>query len=210
MNLKPTLLILCALAAMLSACATSSVKKTWKSPACPGPVGKIAVLAIADRGSVRQAFENRFVDQLAEKGSAAVTTFDLLSLSQIKQDKRAAADRLNGSGAEALLILRPIDRTSSYREVRPGGERWAPVVADSDPMGWYGYYSVGFMDLSPTYGSLTEWVFLETVLYDLKTEQRLWSGLTQTKLKEETDRVAEMDPLVSRILAAMRKDGVIR
>ena len=43
-----------------------------------------------------------------------MVTFDLLSLPQIKEDKRAAADRLRASGAEALLILRLVDVGSSY------------------------------------------------------------------------------------------------
>ena len=66
------------------------------------------------------------------------------------------------------------------------------------------------MNMSPTYGSLKQDVYLETALYDLKTEKRLWSGLSKTVIKEFTDRVAEMDPLVAKIVSAMRKDGVIR
>jgi hypothetical protein len=66
------------------------------------------------------------------------------------------------------------------------------------------------MDMSSTYGSLKQTVCLETSLYDLKTEKRLWFGLTQTVVKENMDRVAEMDPLVGKIIAAMQKDGVVR
>ena len=117
---------------------------------------------------------------LAKTGSPAVTTFDLLSLPQIKQDKRAAADRFGASGAEVLLILRLINKTSSYREMRPGPERYAPVLTGLDSMGWYDYYSVGFMDMGATYGSMKESVYLESALYDLKTEKRLWSGVTRT------------------------------
>jgi len=69
---------------------------------------------------------------------------------------------------------------------------------------------VGFMDMSPTYGNLKEKVNLEASLYDLKTEKRLWSAVTQTVVTEDMDRVAEMDPVVEKIVAAMRKDGVIR
>jgi hypothetical protein len=66
------------------------------------------------------------------------------------------------------------------------------------------------MDMSSTYGSLKQTVYLETSLYNLKTEKRVWSGVTQTVVTENMDRVAEMDPLIEKILAAMRKDGVIR
>jgi hypothetical protein len=203
-------LSLCALATLLCSCAATSLKKTWKAPDCQQPVGKIAVLAIEGRGLVRQGFENRFVAQLTKAGASAAVTYDLLTLAEIKQDKRAAAERFRASGAEAILILRLVDTSSSYRESRAGNERYVPVLTGVDSVGWYDYYSVGFMDMSSTYGTLKQTVYLETSLYDLKTEKRLWSGLTKTVVRENMDRVAEMDPLVEKFVAAMLKDGVIR
>jgi hypothetical protein len=52
-------------------------------------------------------------------------------------------------------------------------------------------------------------VCLDTSLFDLKTGRRLWSGLTQTVLKEEADRIEELSKLVTKVLVAMRQDGVI-
>jgi hypothetical protein len=204
------LLSYCAAAALLCSCAATSVKQTWKSPDCNQPVGKVAVLTIEERPELRQGFENRFVRQLSKAGSPAETSFDLLSLAEIKQDKRAAAERLLASGAEALIILRLMDTTTLSREVQPGGERYAAMITGVDPMGWYDYYSFAYVSMSPVYGYSKQTIYLETSLYDLKTEKRVWTGLTKTVLKENMDRLAEMDPLVEKILAAMRKDGVIR
>ena len=210
MAAMPHPLALCALATLLCSCAATSVKKTWKSPDCTQPVGKMAVVTIEERGLLRQGFENRFVAQLTKAGASALVTYDLLSLPEIKADKRAAADRLLASGAEAILILRLTDVSSSYRESRAGSERYAPMLTGINNVGWYDYYSVAFMDMSSTYGNLKQTVYLETGVYDLKTEKRLWSGITQTVVKENMDRVAEIDPLIEKIVAAMRKDGVIR
>jgi hypothetical protein len=113
------------------------------------------------------------------------------------------------NGAEAVLIVRLVDKISAYREYQPGRERYAPVVTGYDTLGWYDYYSVAFMGLSATYGNSSDKVFLETSLHDLKTEKRLWSALTQTVVTERMDRVAELDPLIEKIVAAMRKDGVV-
>jgi len=208
LNMKIHPLCLCMLAALLCSCASTSVKQTWKSPDFQQPVGKVAVVAIERRGLVRQGFENRFVAQLAKHGSTAMVTFDQLSLDEIKQDRRAAADRFQSNGADVVLILRLVDTATFYRESQPGGERYAGAVTGVTPMGWYDYYSVGFMNMSPTYGTLKQTVYLEAVLYDLKSERRLWSGLTRTVVSENMDRVAEMDPLVEKIVASMRKDGV--
>jgi hypothetical protein len=203
-------ILLPALAALLCSCAVTSIKQTWKSPDCKPPAGKVAVLTIEDRPGLRQGFENRFVKQLAKAGSPAETTFDLLSLAEIKQSKSASAERLRASGAEVLLVLRLMDTATYDRQVRPGGELYAPMITGYDPVGWYDYYSVAYVSFSPTYGYSKQTIYLETSLYDLKTEKRLWAGITQTVLKENMDRLAEMDPLVEKILAAMRKDGAIR
>jgi hypothetical protein len=173
-------------------------------------VGKVAVLTIEERGLLRQGFENRLAAELTKAGSPAVVTFDQLSLPEIKEDKRAAADRFRNMGADALLILRTVAASSSYRESRPAGESYVSTITGFESMGWYDYYSMGFMDMSSTYGSLKYTVYLEATLYSLNTEKRLWSGLTRTILKDNMDRVAEMDPLVEKIVAAMLKDGVIR
>ena len=207
-NMKLRPLALCALAALCCSCAATSVKKTWKSPDCQQPVGKIAVLAVDERSLLRQGFENRFVRYLANAGASAEVTFDLLSLPQIKEDKRAAADRFLASGAEALVILRLVDVGSSYHVSRVGGELSAPGIAGVDAT--FDDFGGELMDMSSTYGDLTQTVGLQTSLYDLKTEKRLWFALTQTVLKENMDRIAQMDPLVEKIVAAMRKDGVIR
>jgi hypothetical protein len=207
LKLRP--LVLCGAAVLLCACAATKVQNTWKSPNCPQPVGKIAVLAIEERGLVREGFENRFVRQLAQTGAPAVVTFDLLSLPDIKEDKRAAAERFRATGAQTVLIVRLAGKASSYHESRAGDERYVGTVTGIDTMGWYDYYSVAFMDMSPTYGNLKQTAYIEANLYDLTTEKRLWSGLTQTVMREDMDRVSEMDPVVEKFVAAMRKDGVV-
>ena len=206
----PRLLAPAALAAVLCSCAVTSVKKTWKSPDCKQPVEKIAVLTIEERGLLRQGFENRLVTQLDKAGSPAVATFDQLSLPEIKEDKRAAAARFRGLGADSVLILRTVSVSSSYHETQPTGERYTSTITGFESTGWYDYFSMGFMDMSSTYGNLKYTVYLEASLYSLSTEKRLWSALTKTVLKDNTDRVAEMDPLVGKIVGAMVQDGVIR
>src|SRR5262245_10154758 len=60
------------IAVLLSSCATTSIKSTWKSPDFNGaPVQKVAVLAVAERVSVRTALEHRFANQLGKAGQAA-------------------------------------------------------------------------------------------------------------------------------------------
>jgi hypothetical protein len=200
----------CALAALLCSCAATSVKKTWKSPDFAGkPITKAAVLTVDDRGFLRRGFENRFTSQLKEAGVTAIPSYELLSLPEINRDKPAAAERLRSAGAEAIIILRLVDTATYYREVRPGGERYAETITGFETTGWYNYYSVAYTDMSPTYGNEKRYIYLQTGVFDLATSKCQWSGLTETVFTESMDRVAEMDPIVTKVLAAMRKDGVI-
>ena len=198
-----------ALVAVLCSCASTSVKKTWKSPESTHPVSKIAVLAVDERGDVRRVLEGWLAAEIQKRGTSAILSSDHLSLADINQDKKAAAERLKSAGADAILIMRLHDIASSYRESRPGPERYAETITGYEHDYWYGYYTVAYTEMSPTYGNLKQKVYLETLLFDLGTAKCLWSGLTLTVVTENMDRLAEVGPLTAKVVDAMAKDGVL-
>lgn len=200
---------LCLVAALVAACAATSVKQSGKSPDFQGPLGRTAVLAVVQRGDFRTGLENRLAQALEARGTSVRTTYDVLPLDVIRQDKHAAADRLSAEGVEALLILRLRDRSSSYREYRSGDGRWAPVLGGVETVGWYDFYNIGFMDMGATYGAARDVISLEFVVFDLRSEKPVWSGITETYVTDATDRLAEVDHIVAKMIAAMRKDGVV-
>lgn len=204
------ILSLCALA-LLCSCAGTKIKQTWKSPGYDGgAVGEVAVLGVVDRGLLRQGIENRFVRQLGEGQQPALTTFDLFTLPEAKENKDAAAERLRAAGAEAVLIVRLADSALDYREMRVGPERYAGVTTGFESWGWYDYYTMAFVDLSTTYTSTKEKVYVDVSLFDLKTEKRLWSAITKSVLDYDTDGLAELDALVGIVVTRMRADGLVR
>ena len=192
----------------LCGCAATSLQQVWKSPTYTGgPVQKIAVLAIDERELYRSSVESHFNSQLTQHGQRAFVTYDLLTLPAIKADKEAAAAKLRERGADALLLVRLANSSSSTHEVRGGADYFAPTFSGGD---WYGYYSVAFMDMGTVWGGTVQEVCLETSIFELKTGQRVWSGTTYTMLKENADRITELSSLVGKVLAAARKDGVVR
>ncbi|MCU0788010.1 MAG: hypothetical protein MUC91_07435 [Verrucomicrobia bacterium] len=208
---------LAACAVLLCSCASTKVKDTWVSPSYTGgPVGKVAILAVEERGIVRTGFENRLARELGRTGQPVVLTYELLSLSEIKEDRQAAAARLREAGAEVILITRLVSSEADTRSVRAGEERYAPVTTGFSPglpygpYGWYGYYELAYQDMSTVWGSQNRKVRLECSLFDLADGQRLWACLTETALKENADRVAEVDPWVSEVVGALRKDGLVK
>lgn len=193
-------------------CATSAIKQTWKSPAYQaGPVKKVAVIGVDERGLVRQGFENRFVRELKAHGQEAVVTHDLMGLPEIKADKLAAATRLRSAGADAVLIVRLVDKVSYDRQVRATAERQVESVTGMDDYyGWYNYYEVAYSDFGVIWSSSEQKVFLDSSLFELGKGSRVWSALTLTTLKDKTDRLVAVDDLVAEVVGAMSKDGVTR
>lgn len=191
-------------------CASTSLKQTWKSPThTGGPVQKIAVLAVDERHQFRASVESHFVFQMDQRGQGAFMTHDLMTLPAIKEDKAAAAAKLGQQGADTLLLVRLASSSSSFGEVRATHSAYTPVIGGYETGNWYDYYTVAFMDMSAVWGHSKRETCLETILFDLKTEQRIWSGVTETVLKEEADRIEALSDLVTKVLNALRKDGLI-
>ncbi len=210
--MKTTVVCTTAIAVMLCAgCHTTSIKTAWKSPDfASGPVQKVAVVAVADEGLVRGGLENRFFNQFAKRGQQALTTYKTLALQEIKDDKEGAAAKLRQAGADSVLILRLVDTTTRSAEVRQSREAYAPGTAGLPGDGWYNWYSAAFTDMSIIRGSTRQDVFLDTTLFDLGTGKRLWSCVTDTVLKDDVDRLKVADAFVAKVVAALRRDGIVR
>ena len=210
--------ILAGCALLLCSCAApTSVKETWTSPSYTGgPVGSVAVLAVTEQGMIRTGLENRFARELGRTVETVVPTHKYLSLSEIKEDKEAAATRLHEAGVQTVLITRLTSSEEQAHSVRVGNERYSPVVTGYSPgvpyggyHGWHGYYTLAFQDMGTVWSSQTKKVYLETSLFDLGDGQRLWSCLTKTVLKESSDVVEEEERLAVLIIGTLRKDGMV-
>ncbi|MGC3958585.1 MAG: hypothetical protein QM813_11785 [Verrucomicrobiota bacterium] len=199
------------LAVVLCGCAATSLKQTWKAPDYQGgPVQKIAVLVVEERALQRSVLENAFAAELQKQGQAMLTTFKLLTLPEIKADKQAATRQLQEAGADTVLIIRLADQVTRDQAIRVSPNRFSPVDTSFGAMDWHGYYFGGDTGMGTVWGELRQDVYLDSSLHDLKTGKRLWSGITKTVLKEGSDRIEELRPITSKVVTAMRKDGLIR
>jgi hypothetical protein len=211
MYINPAPTIATSLAVLLCSCAATSIKTTWKSPDHNGaPLQKVAVLAVEDRGSIRRSLEREFAEQLTQQGQGALTTYELLSLPEIKENKDAAAARLRQAGADAILIMRLVDKVSYESQVRTSPAAFLPTTTGYGSFGWHDYYSVVFVDMGTIRNTSRDYLYLDTSLYELNTGKRIWSCLTETVLTEDADRYAEVKPLVTKVLARLREDGLVR
>jgi hypothetical protein len=194
----------------LCGCASTSVKQSWKSPAYQsGQVQKIAVIAVDERGLLRQGFENRLVTDMRDHGQGAITTFNLIGLPEIKADKEAASTQLRAAGADSVFVMRLVDQVTYEHQVQATPALYLPTIDGYSGYGWYDCYSVAFMNMGVVYSGTTREIYLDSSLFDLKTGKRVWSALTKTTLKETSDRLALVDTLVAKVVDTMHKDGIV-
>lgn len=211
MNAPIRPLALTALALTLAGCASTSVKHNWKSPDYHGgPVGKIAVVAVDERGDVRGALESRFVRELNKLGQDAIKTVDLLALPEIKSDKAAAAARLVAAGADTVLIVRMVDQASYGGQVAFMPALYTPGVYGYGGLGWFDYFSGAYASMAVVSSSFEQKICLDSSLFDLKASQRLGAVLTSTTLKENADALLVADALAAKIVKALEKNGLVR
>jgi hypothetical protein len=204
-------LALAAFALWLGGCASSSIKQNWKSPAYQGgPVQKVAVLAVDERGIVREGLENRFVREMREHGQGSMATYNLLRLADVKADKEAAAARLRADGADAILIIRMVDQATYSREATTLPGLYPAGVTTYGGYGWYDFYSLAFGGLGVVNSSVERRIYIDSSFFELKTGQRLGAVLTQTVLKEDADALVVADALAAKVVKALGKDGLVR
>lgn len=196
---------------MLCSCASTSIKHTWKSPDYHGgPVQKIAVLAVDERGLVRQGIENRVGNQIRNQGGDAIPTFKYLTLPEIKESKEKAGNRLMQEGADSIVIVCLVNKSSYESQLRTYPVAFVPGVPGYAGYGWYDFYSTIYTGMGINWSSSRDYLTLDASLFDLKTGARLWSCITESMLREDTDRLDVADAFAAKVAARMKEDGMIR
>ena len=207
-NLKIFVLLLMS-AAFLFSCATSPSRSntvmtdTWKDTAYQGKPQKIMLIMAAKSSDTRNLFENRFAGELQGRGNDAFQSYTVVPFEQLR-DKELVKSKIHSSGADTVLISRLVD-TKTIESYRPGLITVIPVVPDYY-YGWWGYYNVVFADYGYT-GDVTV-AYIETNLYDVKTEKLIWSGHSKT---ERTYGEQELiTAFIQRMIKKLSSAGLIK
>jgi hypothetical protein len=187
-------------AALLCACASTSLVNQWKSPDYSGgPVRKVMVVGVAKQPSVRRVFEDEFAAKLKAAGVEAIPSY-----TQIGEDglaDPAAIEPIIGKlGVDGVLITRLVKKEKQTQV----SDYYGPVT----PTGFHGWYSsawTGYYEPATVYQY--DVVTLETSLYSVPQSKLVWSGTTETfspvDVKKETAGFADI------VIGALRKQAVI-
>lgn len=213
MNARAVSLLLAAtaLATLVGACATTSMLSSWVDPEAAGKkLDKVLVIGIAKNAVVRRQYEDSFVRELTAKGVRAIPSYQMLpDANQISEESVAAL--VGENQITQVLLTRLVDRKTVSTYVPPTTTVYAsgyPSYYPSYYGSWYGYYNTGYSSVSsPGYTYDTEYVNLETNIYDIAAGKLVWTGLTETELGGRVD--AQIDEFIQLLIATMSRDKLL-
>jgi hypothetical protein len=173
---------------------------TWKDKTYQGKPQKIMVIMAARSSDTRNLFEDRFAGELQGRGNDAFQSYTSIPFEQLR-DKELVKSKIRSSSADTVLISRLVD-TKTIESYNPG----LIYVVPQPYYDWWGYYNIVFADYGYT-GDVSV-AYIETNLYDVKTEKLIWSGHSKT---ERTYGEQELiTAFIQRILKKLTSAGLIQ
>ena len=185
---------------VLAGCASTSFKSTWKNPQANQiqiAGKKIIVVATSVPTSVRMSAETAIAAELNKMGAQATPSRDLLPSGTSVDDAKA---KVAAEGYDAAWVVR---MTNREQEVSSTPGMYAPAGMYGSYWGWgggYGAYS------APEIRTDIK-VYLETLVYAVKADQLVWSGMSVTT--NPNDISASAGELVRVAVNEMQKSGVL-
>jgi hypothetical protein len=194
-------LLLTGAAFLFASCTTTTVMTdVWKDKAYQGKPQKILVIMVAKFPDTRNLFEDRFVGELNNRGNNTFQSYSIIPFEQLRE-KELVKSKIKSSDADTVLIARLVD-TKTIESYNPG---MIYVVPDSY-YDWWGYYAVVFADYG--YTGDVRVAYIETNIYDVKTEKLIWSGHSKTERTEGEQQL--ITAFIQLMIKKMESAGIIK
>ena len=169
------------------------------------------VTALTERANVRQTVEDNLADLFQKKGYKITKSIEALPpkfLDNKEPDKEALLSKIAETGVDAILTVALVDKETENRYV-PGNQTYQPIPRFGYYGTFWGYYNTWYPTLhSPGYYAEDKIYFLETNLYDAKSQALLWSAQSETYNPSGLSKFSK--DFASLIITEMEKDGVLK
>jgi len=185
---KITKLVLLAFFSLfIISCTNTKITQSWVEPDYKKTYNDLLIIGIGESEQNRRAYESYFVEELMSRGAEAVASYKLIK-SDEKIDRDTVAKAIKGLNIDAVLVthLVAVDEETVYR---PSMD-YMPMYGGGYYGGLYSYYPhVNTYVHRPGYYTTHETYTLESSLYDVESEELIWSARTRTFSPESIDEV---------------------
>lgn len=176
---------------LATACSSTTVKDSWVKPGYSDKIENVYLIGIAKEEDYRRIFEETFKRQLSGQGVQAVASHNDLPRDQ-ENSKANIIQAMTAHGCDSVLLTKLVRKRTEAGTQGQGIQvvRTTPVPLYVDPWynNWGAYYNQSYsvVNIQPTTPGTTT-LIIESVLYDLKSEERIWAAQFET--------VEKLDPI---------------
>lgn len=187
---------------LLAACGTSQkVTSSWINSEAlkqhTGKYTKIFIASLSQNQRVKDVVENAFADKARSKGYEVVLSHDVFPPNFTREnapDRETMMSKIRELGCDAIFTIGVVDRTSETRYV-PGSAAYSPFPQYRGA--FWGYYTYWYpLMYQPGYYATDKTYFLEANLFDVATENLVWSVQSEAynpgDIKKESQRYADL------------------
>jgi len=180
---------------LVTACSGTKTTDSWSDQSYKGQIKNVYIIGIAKNELNRMAFEDTFESRLTSEGVKAISSYkDNLPTNQ-EVDREDIIQRMRNNNCDSVLLTRLVSqRTKATMSGGRGSYTYTPgpssgglVVQkrtrDSIYNSWGHYYNYGTMNYVASPKADFVILTVESVLYDLQTEELIWSAQLETHLQ---------------------------
>ena len=191
------------IALMVAACSSTTMSGSWSDPAFTKKVKNVYIIGISKDETRRRIFEDTFGRQLTSQGIKTFSSYRDLPNNQ-EADREAIAQRMTEVGCDSVIITQLINtrketvtspgRVSGYSSgPYYGGRRGGGYYGGGGRYNNWGSYYGRRTDIVYEPPTSTEFVIatVESVMYDLKSEEMIWSGQLETVIEGSFDKMVQ-------------------
>lgn len=179
--------VLCVTAILLAACANTKISQSWVEPDNKRSYDDLLIIGIGESEQNRRAYESHFVESLREVGTEAEASYKLIKSNE-KIDRDTVAKAIKGMDIDGVIVTHmvAVDEETIYRPTMD----YMPMYGGGYYGGLYSYYPhVNSYVTQPGYYTTHETYTLETNLYDVESEELIWSARSRTFSPESVQEV---------------------
>jgi hypothetical protein len=192
--------LLCICAPLITSCASTTITDNWKDKTYQGSAENIVVIMVARTEYLRNMFEGRFVGELRARGNNATQSNKIVAFEQLP-DKELVKSKIKSTDADTVLMARLVS-SKTIDAYMPGKIHGVPIAHSY----WGTYYEVAYVDYG--YTDNIEVSYIETNLYDVKTEKLIWTAHSKTERTEGEQQL--VNKFINIIVEKLSKDKIIQ
>ena len=177
---------------LLSSCANTKISQSWVDPNHNKSYNDLLIIGIAESEQNRRAYESYFTAELKDRKIESIASYTLIK-SDEQMDRETILKAIEGLEIDAVIVTHMIavDEETIYRPGGYGGGAYGGgFYGGAHYGGLHSYYPhVNSYVHNPGYYTTHETYTLETNLYDVKSEELIWSARSRTFSPESVDEV---------------------